>query len=338
VIKFARKTKLIDYPSPKKAQNTHDYPVPRGGGLPIFLALFLASLIFLPFDKHLIGILIASFLAIIVGLLDDCFNLNPYLRFFTCLGIGVIIASFGIGISFITNPFDGIISLSQPRLSFLLLGKVREIWVLSCLFSILWIAWCMNFIGWSGGVEGQFPGFVAIAAIVIASLSLRYSADITQWPVAILAAITAGAYLGFLPFNFYPQKIMPGYSGKSLGGLLLGVLSILSTTKVGTLIVVLGIPLIDSLYVILKRIFSGRSPFRGGREHLHHRLLDLGWGKRQVAVFYWAITAFLGFLALFLNSRQKFYTMVMISAAFGGFLLWVKRFTTSSSLQDQNNG
>jgi len=196
----------------------------------------------------------------------------------------------------------------------------------------------MNFIGWSGGVEGQFPGFVAIAAATIGALSLRFSADITQWPVIILAAITAGAYLGFLPFNFYPQKIMPGYSGKSLGGFLLGVLAILSTAKVGTLIVVLGVPLADGLYSILRRVFSGRSPVWGDRGHLHHRLLDLGWGKRKVAIFYWVITAFLGFLALNLNSRQKFYTMAMIAALLGAFLLWIRYFTTSPSQPDQNSG
>jgi len=337
-IKLGWKTGLVVSPSKKRPKDTHTYPVPKGGGIPIVFALVITSLAFLPLDKHLTGILLGALLATVIGVIDDRFDINPYARLATCfLAAGAVVAA-GIGIAFITNPFNGLVFLDQPRISFYLLGRTREIWVLSSLFGLLWITWCMNFIGWSGGVEGQFPGFVAIAAATIGALSLRFSADITQWPVIILAAITAGAYLGFLPFNFYPQKIMPGYSGKSLGGFLLGVLAILSTAKVGTLIVVLGVPLADGLYSILRRVLSGRSPVWGDRGHLHHRLLDLGWGKRKVAVFYWAVTAFLGFLALNLNSRQKFYTIVMIATLFGGFLLWIKYFTTSSSQPDQNSG
>lgn len=336
-IKLAWKLNLVDFPK-KKAKETHTYPVPRGGGLPIIVALLATSLFFLPLDKHLTGILAASLFATFIGLLDDRFDLNPYFRLFTCLGAAGIVVTAGIGIAFITNPFDGLLFLDQPRLNFYLLGQNREIWILSSLFGLLWITWCMNFIGWSGGVEGQFPGFVGIAAVTIAALSLRFSADITQWPVIILAATVAGAYFGFLPFNFYPQKIMPGYSGKSLGGLLLGILSLLSTAKIGTLLVVAGIPFIDASYLIVKRILSGRSPFWGGREHLHHRLLDLGWSKPKVAIFYWIVTAIFGFLALNLNSQQKFYTMVAIATIFVAFSLWLKNFTTSSSRSDQNNG
>lgn len=237
-----------------------------------------------------------------------------------------------------SNPFGGIVDLSSLKISFNFLGEERILWVLSSLFALLWIAWCMNFIGWSGGVEGQLPGFVAIAAVTIGIFSLRFSADITQWPAITLAAITAGAYLGFLPFNFFPQKIMPGYSGKSLAGFMLAVLSLLVTAKLGTLIVVLGVPLIDSLFAVTKRLYMRKSPVWGGRDHLHHKLLDLGWSKRKIAIFYWSITAFLGFLALNLNSKQKFYTMIMLTLIIGGFLLWVNYFTKSSSPRDQDNG
>lgn len=336
VIFFYRRWGWLEYP--KRGRDTHERPVPRGGGIPIFLSLVFTSLIFLPADKHLLGILLGATLATIVGILDDRFNLNPYLRLLSnFLAAGAVVGA-GIGIAFITNPFNGIIRLDQPQISFYLLGETRSIWILSDLFALLWIAWCMNFVGWAGGIEGQFPGFIAIAALTIWALSFRFSADITQWPVMILAATTAGAYFGFLPFNFYPQKIMPGYGGKSLGGFLLATLSILSTTKVGTLIVVLGIPLIDAFYTILRRILTGRSPVWGDRGHLHHRLLDLGWDKRRIAVFYWLVTAILGTLALSLNSRQKFYTIVMIGAILGGFFLWLKYFTTSSARPDQEPG
>ena len=160
-----------------------------------------------------------------------------------------MVVSAGIGIAYISNPFGGIINLSQPQIHFNLFGP-HSIWVIADLLAIFWIMWCMNFVGWAAGVEGQLPGFVTIAAIFIGILGLRYSTDTTQWPVIILAFIVAGAYLGFLPWNFYPQKIMPGYSGKSMAGLLLAILSILSGAKLATLIFLLGIPMLDAIFVL----------------------------------------------------------------------------------------
>lgn len=126
---------------------------------------------------------------------------------------------------------------------------------------------------------------------------------------------------------------MPGYGGSTLAGYLLAVLSILSTTKVGTLIVVLGVPLIDTGYTIIRRIASHKSPVWGDRGHLHHRLLDAGLTKAQVAAFYWLITALLGFLALNLNTTNKIYTMIGIAALLGGLIIWL----TKNSKKDKKS-
>lgn len=339
-IYFLKKINLLDDPKKhKQAKVVHSYPVPRGGGIPIFLSL-LSALFLLPIDQHLKGILAGAALALFVGILDDIFEekIHPLFRLFSnFVAAGIVVLS-GIGIPFINNPFGGIIRLDNPQFCLSFLGETRCLWIYADLLAIIWIAWCMNFVGWSGGVEGQLPGIVGIAALTIAGLSLRFSADITQWPVIILALILAGAYLGFLPWNFYPQKIMPGYGGKTLAGFMLAVLSILSTAKVATLMLVLGIPLIDALFLIIKRIARGRSPVWGGREHFHHRLLSLDWSKRKIAVFYWLITAVLGILALNLNSRQKFYTMFMLVIIFFGLILWINYFSVSSKPPDQGNG
>jgi UDP-GlcNAc:undecaprenyl-phosphate GlcNAc-1-phosphate transferase len=325
VILFFKKMRLYDDPQKHNHPKVvHTYPVPRGGGIPIFLGL-LTSFIFLPPDKHLLGILAGASVALVVGLLDDRFEekIHPFLRLGSnFLAAGIVVLA-GIGIVAVNNPFGGTISLDQPQYCFFLLGETRCLWILADLVALLWIAWTMNFVGWSGGIEGQLPGIVSIAALTIAGLSLKFSADITQWPVLILALITAGSYLGFLPWNFYPQKIMPGYSGKSLAGFLLAVLSILSTAKIFTLMLVLAIPLIDACYLLVKRTFSGRSPVWGGREHFHHRLLSLGWTKKQIVLFYWSVTAGLGILALNLNSREKFYTMFMLIILFLSLILWL---------------
>ncbi|PIP57133.1 hypothetical protein COS54_02690 [Candidatus Shapirobacteria bacterium CG03_land_8_20_14_0_80_39_12] len=339
VILLMKKWRILDDPAKhKQAKVVHTYPVPRGGGIPIFLGL-LTSLFFLPLDKHLRGILAGALVALIVGLLDDKFEekIHPLIRLLSNFLAAAIVIGAGIGIAFVNNPFGGIIRLDLPKICFNFLGP-HCIWLLADILAILWIAWTMNFVGWSGGVEGQLPGVVVIAAMTIAGLSLKFSADITQWPVIVLAMITGGAYLGFLVWNFYPQKIMPGYGGKSMAGFLLAVLSILSTAKIATLMLVLAIPLIDALYLVVKRILAGRAPFWGGREHLHHRLLALGWGKRRIAIFYWLITAALGILALNLNSEAKFYTMFMLIILFLAGILWLNYLSISLKRRDQDSG
>jgi UDP-GlcNAc:undecaprenyl-phosphate GlcNAc-1-phosphate transferase len=336
---LAKKLKLVtDARKRKHPAHVHKGIVPRAGGLPVFLAIILASLLFLNLDQHLRAILMGSGILVVVGLLDDRFDLNPYFRMATCLLAAGLVVGSGIGIGFINNPFGkGIIRLDQPSVNFYLFGERRSIWFLADLLAIIWIVWMTNIVNWVKGFDGQLPGIVVIAALTIALLSFGFSADITQWPVAILASITAGAYLGFLPFNFYPQKIMPGYGGGSLAGFILAVLAILSTTKVGTAIVVLGVPMIDAAYTVVRRLLSGRSPVWGDRGHLHHRLLDLGWGKRKTALFYWLTTALLGIVALYLNSRQKFYTIIMLAILIGGLLLCLRFLSVWSGRRDRDS-
>jgi len=303
----------------QKQQKSHNATalasVPRGGGLPIFIAISLSSLIFLPPDRHLLGILISALLALIIGLWDDISDISPKLRLFTNLLSALIVVASGIGIAYISNPFGGILDLSL-------------VWFLPDIVALLWIIWCMNITGWAAGVEGQLPGFVSIAAIFIGILGLRYSQDSSQWPVIILAGAVSGAYLGFLPYNFFPQSIMPGYSGKSLAGLLLAVLSILSGAKLATLMFLLGIPMIDAVFVIIGRLHRRQSLLKPDGRHLHHYLLKIGWSRPKIAIFYWVITFTLGIISLFLNSQQKFYVFLGLILLFFGFFL---RLTTLNS-------
>jgi UDP-GlcNAc:undecaprenyl-phosphate GlcNAc-1-phosphate transferase len=331
---------LVDDPKKSKhAKVIHTYPVPRGGGVVIFISLFLSSSIYLGFDKHSIGIILGALILAIVGFIDDKNDTNPYWRLlWGFIAAGCVVAA-GIGIAFITNPLTGgIVNLSQPQLAFYLLGKTRTIWILADILALFWIVWNMNMVNWAKGLDGQLPGVVVIAAITIGLLSFRFTEDVTQWNVSILAAITAGSFLGFLPWNFYPQKIMPGYGGGSIAGYLLAVLAILSGAKLATMILVLGVPMLDASYTIIRRIAGGKSPVWGDRGHLHHKLLDLRWGKRRVAIFYWTITAILGFISLQLNSQQKLFTIVLLTVIVGGTLLWLNYFITSSKRPDRANG
>lgn len=326
IIFLYKKLNWLDDPKKNKHPKVvHKYPVPRGGGLAIFLSLAITSLWFLPVDKHLVGILLGALVLTVVGVLDDVKSLNPYLRLILgFLAAGIVVGA-GIGMPYVSNPFriGGVINLSQPQIPIFLMGKLRTIWIWADLIALFWIVGAMNFVNWSKGLDGQLPGIVVVAAGVIGILSLRFVDDVTQWPVIILAFILAGGYLGFLLWNFYPQKIMPGYGGGALAGYFLAVLSILSGAKLATAILVLGVPLMDAVYSILRRIMQGRSPVWGDRGHLHHKLLDLGWGKRRVAVFYWLVSLVLGILALNLNSELKLYTIVLVAVMVGGSLIWL---------------
>ncbi|HPT66030.1 MAG TPA: MraY family glycosyltransferase [Candidatus Woesebacteria bacterium] len=299
--------------------------VPRGGGIPIFVSVLITSIIFLPIDKHLIGILLASLITLIVGLFDDIKDISPKVRLFFNIIVALVIVASGIGIAFISNPLsNGVIDLSFLKINFNFLGQ-HSIWVIPDILAVIWIVWCMNIVGWATGVDGQLPGFVSISAFFIGLLAFRYSTDITQWPVIILAGAVCGSYLGFLPFNFFPQSIMPGYSGKSLGGFLLAVLAILSGAKLATLIFLLFIPMLDAVYTIIRRIINKKPIYLGDGKHFHHQLLKAGWSRRSIAIFYWAISLILGIVSLFLNSQQKLYFFLACSfLIFGIFINFSK--------------
>ena len=144
----------------------------------------------------------------------------------------------------------------------------------------------------------------------------------------LLSFIVAGTYLGFLPFNFYPQKIMPGYSGGSLAGFWLGILSILSFGKIGTALLILAIPVIDGVYSILRRIKNRKSPFRADWGHLHHKLLDIGWGRRRIAIFYWLITFVLGVASLFLKGIEKLVAFITVGIIMLAFIFIINNIKT----------
>jgi len=310
---------LVDRSTAKDhPKNLHTTPVPRGGGLPIFMTMMFVATMFLQFDRSLAGIFAGALILTILGVLDDIVNLSPYVRLILGVGAAAMVVRAGIGINFISNPLGtGIINFEQTK------------WVAEGL-AILWIVWAMNFVNMGAkGLDGQLPGVVVIAAVVMGILSFRFVNDATTWPSAYLAFALAGAYGGLLIFNVFPQKIMPGWGGGALAGYFLAVISMLSGAKVATALIVLGVPLMDVVYAIGRRIFAGRSPVWGDDQHLHHRLLKLGWSKRQVAAFYWVVTAILGTLALQLNSELKIYTIVLIAVVVGGLLLWINLFLSS---------
>lgn len=327
VIYFYRRNSWLDDPRTNHhAKKTHQEAVPRGGGVVIFLASFLAGVMLLDFDKYLLAIFLGAALLTVVGLLDDILDLNPYFRLLTGLLAALLVVGAGIGIAYVSNPLGtGVIHLDQPRIYFELFGEERSIWLLSSLFAIFFIVWNMNIINWAKGVDGQLPGFVMVSCLFIAILAGRFADAPTQFNVANLALIVSGAFAGLLIWNFYPQRIMPGYGAGSLAGFFLSVLAILSGAKVATMLMVLAVPTADGLFTIARRLLAGKSPFWGDRGHLHHKLMDYyGWGKRRIALFYILSSALLGGLSLLLSSTGKLIAIVSTTLIVFAFLIYTK--------------
>jgi len=331
VITWAMKHNLMtDRTKRVHPAHTHEGIVPRGGGIPIYTSIFFVTVLFLPLNKIMIGILFSSFLLLIIGLLDDRYDLSPYLRFGANILISSLVIGFGLGIPFVSSPFGGVLRLDQWRVVFDFFGK-HSVLVYADIAAVIWLTWTTNMINWSKGVDGQLPGFVGIAALFLGILANRFVGhDLSAQAVMTFAFIVGGAFIGFLPYNFYPQKIMPGYGGGALAGFLLGVLSILSFGKFGTAFLILAIPTLDAGYTIMRRIKNKKSPFKADWGHLHHKLLDIGWGKRRIALFYWFVTFILGLSSLFLRGIEKLIVFLMIAVILFVFIMIIERMKKDS--------
>lgn len=351
-IALAKRFKLIDDPSfrPHPAHIQHRV-VPRAGGLAIYLGIVTATLIFLPMEKHLLGIILGITILLVTGIIDDRFlNFNPYARLtLLFIAAGAAVGS-GIGISFITNPFaslqtmplwlnNSVIRLDGIVIPFGFFG-LHKLILLADLFALFWIVILTQVINWSKGVDGQMPGITAVASLVLGFLSLKlfYQGDLNQLNIAKLAFITTGASLAFLVFNWHPAKIFPGFSGSTILAFMLAAVSILSGAKIATALLVLAIPAADFVYAIVRRVSKGQSPVWGDRGHLHHRLLNLGWSHQQISLFYILGSAMLGATALLASTEGKILAAVLSGAAFLGFVLWVNSSGGLSKQQGPGNG
>ena len=331
---WAKKYGFVDDPKRHKHPATiHKRTIPRAGGLSIFLAFVVTALLVLPMTQKLLGIILGGLILIVVGIIDDRYDLKSSWKLLVQLLAALIVVGSGIGISFITNPLAllgfgawgtaDVIRLDQYQIFFNFFGQ-HSIIILADLFALFWIVWVANMVNFSSGVDGQMPGVVLITLVVIFAASLRFiGTDQQQLIVTKLSLIGAGATFGFLIYNFYPAKIFPGDSGSYFLGFLVAVLAILSGAKVGTAILVMAIPLIDGVFTVVRRLAEGKSPFVGDRKHLHHRLLELGWGQRRVALFYYLVCAILGAAALTLHSVEKLFAGVFVAIIVLGGLLWL---------------
>jgi len=324
VIKFARRLNIVTNPNTDKhPAMLIKSPVPRAGVLIFYSGFIITSLLFLPLNsKKIVGIILGTTLMTILGVLDDKYkDINRYIRLGLMTIIAAITSLLGVITFYLNNPFGTPIKLDSVVFRFEAFNSEHKIFALAVIFSIVWMLWIANTISWSNGIDGQFSGIAGITALVIAILSLRF-AQIEQENinVATLSALTAGAVFSTAFFTWYPQKILWGF-GATAVGIVLASTALLSVSKVAVASLVLLIPFLDGLVAIMRRLSKGQSPFFGDREHLHHKLLDIGWSKPQIAIFYWTITAILGTAALVYSEKNTALTVTTLGGVVGFIII-----------------
>lgn len=294
-------------------------PIPYYGGVVLVAVFFLSVLLFVPVDSHVLAMMFAAMLIAGVSFADDMFGLSPFLRLGVQVLAALILVIAGIGINSISNPFGAPIILDAQKFTLDFGGGVvLSISFLVALFTIVWVVWIVNTMNWIDGLNGLPSGVSAIAGLTIFFLSIRtgihYDASnqISVATMSIILFATAGA---FAFFDFFPAKILMGDTGSMFLGFILAVLAIFSGGKVTTAFLVLGFPILDAVWVIVRRIVQGKSPVRGDLKHLHHRLIAMGLSERKAVLLMYGLSAVFGLSAIFLDTRGKVFALAALFLA-----------------------
>jgi UDP-GlcNAc:undecaprenyl-phosphate GlcNAc-1-phosphate transferase len=287
--------------------------------LAIVTVFFLAVLFFVQIDAHVLALLFGALLIAGVSFADDMFNLSPLLRLCVQVLAALVLVFAGVGITSISNPFGPSLVLDAQK--FVMDfggGAVVTISLLVALFTIVWILWIVNTMNWLDGLNGLPSGVSAIAALTLFFLSVRpgihFDAS-NQVTVATMSIILFGTAAAFAIFDFYPAKILMGDTGSMFLGFVLATLAIFSGGKVTTAFLVLGFPILDAFWVIMRRIVQGKSPFKGDLKHLHHRLIYMGLSPRKAVLLMYGLSAFFGLMAVFLDTQQKVFAVGLLFLA-----------------------
>ncbi len=326
-LKISRRYRLFDLPNEER--KIHQNPIPNVGGIAMFVSFWIVLIAFIIiakttgyYLKYEIGLLVASSILFIVGILDDRKKLRPLTKIIAQIIAGLVIIASGVGITYINNPFGGFIFLNQIQIPIAIFDSVHHITLIADILALLWIVGMINVVNFLDGLDGLASGVSVIAFAVIYFLSVNPT--VNQPLSATISVVAIGVVLGFLPFNLNPAKIFMGDTGSMFLGLLLATLAIIAGGKVATALLVLGLPIFDGLWVATARLLQGKAPWVAGRDHLHHKLLDLGLSRRVVVIIFWIITALFGSIALISDAQGKLLGLIILF-----FLLFVATATIS---------
>ena len=328
----ASRLDVVDVPDERRV-NTG--PVPRAGGVAVVIAFVLVAGVALaytgatrvlafPFSLDgpaIIALLAGGVAAAMIGAIDDYLQLRARWQLIGQVALAVWAVALGATVDVLTNPLsDRTIVLPD---------------LVAAGFTVFWIVGMINAINFIDGLDGLSSGIGLIAAATLGLVSL--TAAVAQPVIALLCFALSGALLGFLRWNFHPAAIFTGTSGTMFLGYTLALLSIVGTAKVPVALLVLGVPIIDTFWIIVRRLAAGRMPFSPDRGHIHHRLLDLGLSHRQAVLVIYAMCGLLALVALFLPGRSQVYAFVGLVLATGlVFLLLTRRAISPSGLQAES--
>jgi UDP-GlcNAc:undecaprenyl-phosphate GlcNAc-1-phosphate transferase len=298
---------IVDRPN---ARRVNTRPIPRGGGFAIAAAFLLVAMPFVLLNEQqdwiptplniepadLVALFVGGLAAAVIGVIDDLFDLRARWQLAGQIVLALAGVALGVGITVVNNPFgEGVIRFSQP---------------FSVGFTVFWIVGMINSINWIDGLDGLSSGIALIACVTLGLISL--TTQVGQPLIAVLCFALAGALAGFLRWNFHPARIFSGTTGVQFVGYTLAVLSIMGSAKVAVALLVLGVPIIDTFWIIVGRLSQRRSPFSPDRSHIHHRLLDIGLSHRDTVLVIYAICAALGVLALLVSEVTQAYAFISV--------------------------
>lgn len=293
---------------PKDGRRMHDHPIPRMGGLAIFLGFMTAILLFVPLNTEKQGMLLGAVIIVVLGMLDDKYALPAKPKFLVQVAAALIAVMAGNRIEVLSNPN---IFSENP---------VWQLGVLSIPITVIWIVAITNAVNLIDGLDGLACGVSTISAATMLVIALLVREMDSEMDVAVMMAALAGACIGFLPYNFNPAKIFMGDTGATFLGFVMATVSVNGMFKQYTIIsfvvpfLMLGLPIFDVCFAVVRRLSHGQNPMKPDRGHVHHRLIDMGFSQKQAVGVLYVISAILGLSAVVLTAGGAEKAMIFLLA------------------------
>ncbi len=298
IIKFSKRFGFVDQPNNRKV---HKDIKPRLGGISIILGTLAGCFVLMPKSEYMVAIIVGAVILIITGILDDRYALSAKVKIIAQITSAVVVVSSGLRIEYISLPFI----------------EHLEFGILSYVVTVFWIVAIVNSINLIDGLDGLAGGVSTIAIITI--LVMASFNPIAQNTVIAFSVVLIGSTVGFLLYNFHPAKLFMGDTGSLFLGYSIAIISILgfykSVTALSLLVplIILGVPIIDTFFAIIRRALNKQKISSPDKGHLHHRLLEMGYGHRETVMIIYGISILFSVAALALSNSAFWGSLIIIT-------------------------
>ena len=291
---------------PKDKRRMHDHPIPRLGGLAIFIGFVVAVLAFAEVDRQLRGILLGGCIIVAVGIVDDSHPLGAGIKFILQIVAALIAVWHGVLIEMIANPLP--------------FGAAYwDFGIMAVPITVIWIVAVTNSVNLIDGLDGLADGVSTIAALTMLIIALLMG----DMEMAVLCAALVGGCIGFIPYNRNPAKIFMGDTGATFLGFVLATVSVTGLFKLYAVIsfvvpfIILGFPIFDTVSAFTRRILKGQNPMKADRSHTHHKLIDMGMNQKQAVATLYMVAGVLGLCAVMIVTSGYVKVILSIAALVG---------------------